>query len=104
MGEIGTNRNEYLYDLSYCDLLLIERGYEHRHRHLWSTTRWQTYYLMLAQCGSDNLRKSNINSPTDLIKFPWDTEPAAPISEEEAADLQAEIDAINANLQKEPSQ
>ena len=58
---------------------------------------------MSAQCGSDNMRKSGINSPTDLLKLPWDKE-APPITEEEAADLQAEIDAINANLQKESPQ
>ena len=72
MGEIGTDRREYLYDLSYCDLLMIERGYERRHRHLWSATRWETYYLMMATCGTDALQKSGIHNPLDLLRFPWE--------------------------------
>ena len=39
VGEIGINRLEYLYDLTYCDLLMIERGYNRRHMNLWSATR-----------------------------------------------------------------
>ena len=72
MGEIGISRHEYLYDLRFWEIVLISRGHARRHRDAWSMTRWQTYYIMLAQTGSDNLKKSGINSPTDLIKFPWD--------------------------------
>lgn len=101
MGEIGTPRREYLYELKFWEILLISRGYQRRHRDLWSASRWQTYNLMTAQVGSDNMKKSGINSPTDLIRFPWDTDRALPISQEEIDELQKEIDYFNNNRETE---
>lgn len=72
MGEIGINRLEYLYELSWLDLILIERGYDRRCRHLWSATRWQAYELMSAQMGGQQMRENGIHTPLDLIKFPWE--------------------------------
>lgn len=69
---------------------MIQRGYERRCRHLWGTTRWQTFYLMSAQVGSDNLKKSGIYKPTDLIKFPWENDSntqASPLTDEERQEL-----------------
>ena len=100
MGEIGTDRREYLYELTYCDLILIERGYDRRHSHLWSTTRWETYHLMCAFVGGDKLAEKGIYKPQDLIKFPWDGEAAPPITDEERKELQDEMAAINAGLKK----
>ncbi len=37
---------------------------------MWSAVRWQTYNLMCVSMA--DLKKAGINSPTDLIKFPWD--------------------------------
>ena len=62
--------NDYLYRLSYADLLLISRGYENRKRDLWSATRWQTYNLMLVSMA--DIKKAGINSPKDLMPLPWD--------------------------------
>lgn len=70
MGEIGLPINDYLYRLSYADLLLISRGYENRKRDLWSATRWQTYNLMLVSMA--DITKVGINSPKDLMPLPWD--------------------------------
>ena len=98
MGEIGTPRREYLYELRYIDLLMIERGYDRRHRHPWSIARWMTYNIMTAQCGSKAMREAGINSIEDLLKFPWDSEPVAPISDEDRDELLAEMDAINAQF------
>ena len=70
MGEIGLPINDYLYRLSYADLLLISRGYENRKRDLWSATRWQTYNLMLVSMA--DIKKAGINSPKDLMPLPWD--------------------------------
>ena len=102
MGEIGINRIEYLYELTYCDLLLIERGYERRFRNMWSAARWQTYYTMASFAGGKHLAESGIHGPKDLLKFPWDTEPAPPISDEEVAEMQREMEEMNKQLsQKE---
>lgn len=70
MGEIGINKREYLYELSYCELLLIERGYSRRCCQMWSAIRWQTFNLMCVSMA--DLKKAGIYRPTDLIKFPWD--------------------------------
>ena len=70
MGEIGLPINDYLYRLSYAELLLISRGYENRKRDLWSATRWQTYHLMLVSLA--DIQKAGINNPKDLMPLPWD--------------------------------
>ena len=41
---------------------------------------------------------AGINSIEDLLKFPWDREPVAPITDEERDELLAEMDAYNAAL------
>ena len=78
---------------------MIQRGYERRHRQLWSATRWQTYNLMAAFAGSKALSKAGINSAKDLIKFPWDTD-RPPISFNTVQEMVAEIEAVNALRQK----
>lgn len=75
---------------------MIQRGYERRHRHLWSAIRWQTYNLMQAQAGSEALRKAGIKTVTDLITFPWDNQHRIIPTEEEARQMQEEMAAINA--------
>lgn len=75
VGEIGISRIEYLYTLDYVDIIQIERGYERRNAHLWSATRWQTYYTMLSACGSEGMEKAGIYSPMDLMTFPWERNP-----------------------------
>ncbi len=103
VGEIGIQRKEYLFDIRYVDILQIERGYERRNRHMWSAARWETYHLMLSQCGSENLGKAGIHNPTDLIRFPWDGN-EMPISEEEADELRNEIGQYNTNNSKPSDQ
>lgn len=99
MGEIGLDINDYLYRLSYCDLILIERGYERRFRHLWSSTRWSTYYTMASFVGGDKLAEKGIHSPADLLPLPWERK-VLPMTKEEQDDLLALIDAENARLAK----
>ena len=96
VGEIGISRQEYLYDLQYVDILQIERGYERRHRHLWSAVRWETFYMLCAQAGGDKLSEKGINSPADLLPFPWDTD-ELPLTDEETVALQNEILEYNLN-------
>ena len=94
MGEIGIDRKEYLYDLTYSDLLLIERGYDRRCRQMWSAARWSTFYIMSSFAGSDNMKQNGITAPTDLLKFPWDKERVI-ITENEQNQLMKEIEAFN---------
>ena len=74
MGEIGIPHATALHDLRFWQIQQAIDGNNRRHRDAWSMTRWQTYYLMAAQCGGENLSKSGIHSPIDLIRFPWDTD------------------------------
>ena len=100
MGEIGINRKEYLYDLTWCDIILIERGYYRRNRDLWSSARWSTYYIMSSFVGSEGMAKSNIHSPKDLLQFPWEKKTVV-ITEDEQKQLMKEIEAFN-NSQGKP--
>lgn len=100
VGEIGFPRREFLHDLQWWEVHSIIRGFNRRIRHPWSMTRWQTYQIMTSQVGSKAMREANINNPTDLIKFTWECEAPPPVSQEEIAQLQAEMDAINAHQQK----
>ena len=95
VGEIGFPRREFLYDIRWWEARRIIRGAEARTRQLWSATRWEVYCLMTAQKGSKGMREDHINSPRDLLTFPWEKEPAPAITEEEAAELLAEMQAIN---------
>lgn len=101
MGEIGIDRKEYLHELSYCDILLISRGYQRRSRQMWGSARWSTYHQMLASAGTKAMREAGIYSQTDLIKFPWEQDAPPPLSAEEEAEMQREIAMFNQRHRKE---
>ena len=96
MGEIGFPHKEFLHELKWWEIRSIIRGYNRRHRDLWSSTRWQTYNIMASFVGGDKLSEKGVNSPKDLMKLPWDTDQRSPLSDDDIADLQAEMAAINA--------
>lgn len=79
---------------------MIERGYERRHRHLWSSARWQTYRLMEVQIGTEGMRKANLDSPKDLLPFPWDRHEECEIDEGYVNEMQELIRSINENNEK----
>lgn len=94
MGEIGIPPEQF-YAMKWWEIRCIIRGYHRRHRQVWSATRWQTYNLMSAQVGSDGMRKSGINSPTDLIAFPWERTEAELPSEDDIAEMQSLMESLN---------
>lgn len=69
VGEIGYNRNEFLYDLKLWEIRAIIKGYRNRAHDMWESARLNAYYIMSATA---NLRKSGIYRDTDLIRFPWE--------------------------------
>ena len=95
VGEIGIPRLEYLYELRFVDIYLIQRGYDARSRNLWSATRWQTYYIMSSFIGSDGMRKSGLTGPKDLLEFPWEKETEPPLSDEEVDEIRKELENLN---------
>lgn len=57
---------------------------------------------MEAQIGSNALAKAGIQNPIDLLPFPWEKEADSNLpTEEEIADMQAEMDAMNKQLQEQ---
>ena len=102
MGEIGITTDQFYYGLRWWEIKAIIRGYNRRHRDQWSATRWQTYNLMCAFAGSKSLNESGIHGPKDLLPLPWDTDDfdtANLPTEDEIKEMQAEMAAINAQLQ-----
>lgn len=102
VGEIGTGRSEYLYEMPFWEILMTVRGHGRRRRDLWSAVRWSTYHVILSWMGSESMHKNGIYRPADLLKLEWDEDVAMRCgdipSEEDARAMQAELDAINAAL------
>ena len=99
MGEIGLPLDQYRYDLTFCDLVLIERGYARRHRHLWSATRWGAYQMLRGQVGDNKLRESGIFGPQCLMRFPWE-KPRIEVSKGDIDKILAEMEAVKKARQK----
>lgn len=69
MGEIGIDRNVFLYDLQYWEILLIARGYWHRYRPSWEQARMiahQVHYAMGCPKGASP------KAPEEWLPLPWD--------------------------------
>ena len=99
MGEIGFSYDRFLYGLKWWEVKSIIRGYNNRHHPGWEQARlvaYNAHYCM----GS----KDPVPTVTEWIKFPWEKEDVAPISDEERDELQAEMAAMNELLAKEQEQ
>jgi hypothetical protein len=101
VGEIGITRSDFLYTIQFWEARRILRGYNNRNRGLWSATRWQTFYLMSAFAGTDQMKKNHWHKPADLLQFPWEKEPAAPMTEKEISDMQADMQAFQSIMRNE---
>lgn len=88
MGEIGIPHDTFMHVLTWWQVHCIIEGYNRRRRDLWSATRWQTYYLMLAQVGSKGMREAGIHRPSSLMTFPWEKEEQSPLSDDDVKELQ----------------
>ena len=95
MGEIGRDRFETLYKMSYCEIALIIRGYRHRNILQYQLQRMQVWASMF--CMGNPKRKD----PTDVVKLYFDDyrgQDAPPVSQQEIDELQAEMAAINRKM------
>lgn len=91
VGEIGRDRREYLYEMSYCDILLIQRGYRRRNILQYQLQRLQAYGSMFCMSGTNK----KPHEWMDLYFDHYKEQDAPPISEEEAAELVALIEEQN---------
>ena len=96
MGEIGIPRREFLYDLRFWEVRRIIRGY--RRRDLLK-------HQLIAECAYTAMyamRDSQGKTVEDMFPmlFDNDDDDEPPISAEEVAELQAEMDAINSQTEE----
>ena len=93
MGEIGRDRKEYLYEMSYCDIMLIIRGYRRRNVLQYQLQRMQVFASTFCMGGNKEGKEPQQLWPLYFDKSIDNSKP--PISEEEIEDLQAEMEALN---------
>lgn len=96
MGEIGFPRREFLHDLRWWEIKSIIRGYNARYHHGWEQARLVAYNARFCMGSKDPLPRV-----TEWIKFPWEQEHSKPITEDERAELVAEMNAWNEMFAKE---
>lgn len=92
MGEIGIPRREFLYDLRFWEVRRIIRGYRQRDR---------LKHQLIAECAYAamySMRDSQGRTVADMFPMLFDDDDdddEPPISEEEVADLLADMEAFN---------
>lgn len=98
VGEIGRSRREFLYDITFWEARRIVKGYRRRHILKYQLMRINIWASMFCMGNPDR------KQPEDIFKLYFDDDDAVntpPLTEEERAELQAEIDAWNANIQSQ---
>lgn len=94
MGEIGRDRCEYLYEMSFCDILLIQRGYRRRNALQYQLQRLQAYGAI--HCMSGSKKTPQEWQPLYLDRYiDDDDQPVCPLSDDEINELQAEMYQMN---------
>jgi len=93
VGEIGRDRKETLYEMTWVDMLLIIRGYRRRNTLQYQLQRITAYSAFFA------MRETSGKTPADWLPLYTDEyiqEPDEPaMTADEVAALQAEMVAIN---------
>ena len=96
MGEIGRDRHEYLYEMSYCDIYLIQRGYRRRNILQYQLQRLQAFGAFHCMSGSKKTPEDWI--PLYFDKYIEDEDVVSQMSQEDYDELQAEMAAINSQI------
>lgn len=101
MGEIGIPRREFLYDIRFWEVRRIIRGYRRRD--------WLKHQLM-AECvyaAMYAMRDPQGKTVADMFPMLFDyddDDDEPPISEEDVAELQADMDAFNSQADQNPEE
>ena len=101
MGEIGIPRREFLYDLRFWEVRRIIRGY--RRRDLLK-------HQLMAECvyaAIYAMRDPKGKTVADMFPMLFeddDDDDEPPISAEEVAELQAEMDALNSQTEEKETE
>lgn len=102
MGEIGIEREAFLYRLKLWELNAIVKGYRKRERTSWTQTRWLAYVIMCRIPAGQSMTELGINSSEKLLPLPWDKEYTPPIlpTENDVEEMQALMREINGKKDK----
>ena len=92
MGEIGRDRHEFLYEMSYCDILLIRRGYRRRNILQYQLQRLQAYGAFHCMSGSKKAPPEWL--PLYIDRYKTDDNDS-PLTQEEVNELQDELADMN---------
>ena len=92
MGEIGRDRHEYLYEMTYCDILLIQRGYRRRNILQYQLQRLQAFGAFFCMSGTQKTPQDFI--PLYIDRY-IDDDDLPQLAEEEIKEIQAEMVAWN---------
>jgi hypothetical protein len=98
VGEIGIPRREFLYDLRFWEVRRIIRGYRQRDR---------LKHQLIAECvyaATYAMRDPKGKTVSDMFPMFFDyddDDDEPPISAEDVAELQAEMDAINNSINEQ---
>ena len=100
MGEIGIPRREFLYDIRFWEVRRIVRGYRQRDR---------LKHQLIAECAYNamySMRDSQGKTVEDMFPmlFDDDDEDEPTISEEDVADMQADMEAFEKYLKQNNKQ
>lgn len=100
MGEIGIPRREFLYDLRFWEVRRIIRGYRNRDRLKHQLIAECTFAAMFAM--RDPKGKTVADMFPQFFEDDDDYDDEPPITEDEAADLQALMERMNAQSETQP--
>ena len=90
VGEIGITPGTFRHGLRWWEIKSIIRGYNARNHAGWEQARLVAYNANYCM-GS----KDPIPIVSEWIKFPWERKETIPLSDDDIADLQTEMAAMN---------
>jgi hypothetical protein len=98
VGEIGIPRREFLYDLRFWEVRRIIRGYRQRDR---------LKHQLMAECvyaATYAMRDPKGKRVEDIFPMLFDDDDEPPLTKEDVAELQAEMDAINSHADEKETE
>lgn len=101
MGEIGIPRREFLYDLRFWEVRRIIRGYRQRDR---------LKHQLIAECvyaATYAMRDPQGKTVADMFPMLFefdDDDDEPPLTKEDVAELQAEMDALNSQTEEKETE
>lgn len=98
VGEIGRDRVETLYKMSYCELLLIVRGYRHRNVLQYQLQRLQAYHSLFAFRENKDGKLPQQIWPLYFDNYKTQKHKEVNISDEEVAMMQGDMEAYKEYL------